>query len=149
MKDLEKLLGKAGPSKMTPEQKKAKMEVIMELMGMAQEMMSDNVHKGMSDLKGAQKVSVMAPDVESLEEGLDVAKEIVGSEEEESEESSKEEVLEAAVEAASEDMPSMVEEDSVTSLSMDDDDDEDEDSMFGKSKKSSKKKTFNMFDDED
>jgi hypothetical protein len=149
MKDLEKLMAKSGNSKMTPEQKKAKMDVIMELMEMAKEMMSDNVHKGMSDLKSAQKVSVMAPDAESLEEGLDVAKEIVGAQGEDSEES-KEETLEEVVAAAAEDMPPMVDSgDEEVEVKAKDEDEEDEDSAFGKPKKSIKKKTFNMFDDED
>lgn len=137
MKDLEKLMSKAGKSEMSDDAKKAKMEVIMELMEMAKEMMAEGVHKGMSEMKapkGVKEVSVMAPDQEGLEEGLDMAKEIV-----ESEEGPEHETLEDVAEMVADDAPSMVESE-----------DDEEESMFGKAKKDApKKKMFNMFDDED
>lgn len=144
MKDLEKLMSKAGKSEMSDDAKKAKMEVIMELMEMAKEMMAEGVHKGMSEMKapkGVKEVSVMAPDQEGLEEGLDMAKEIV-----ESEEGPEHETLEDVAEMVADDAPSMVAGDA----NKPEMDEEEEESMFGKAKKDApKKKMFNMFDDED
>lgn len=144
MKDLEKLMSKSGKSEMSEDAKKAKMEVIMELMEMAKEMMADGVHKGMTEIKSPKEikeVSVMAPDQESLEEGLDVAKDIV-----ESEEGPEHETLEDVAEMVADDAPSMVAGDANEPKM----EEEEEESMFGKSKKDApKKKMFNMFDDED
>lgn len=142
MKDLEKLMSKSGKSEMSEDAKRAKMEVIMELMEMAKEMMADGVHKGMSDMKAPKEVSVMAADQEGLEEGLDMAKDLV-----ESEEGPEHESLEDVAEMVADDAPSMVEAQDANKPEMEEDEEE---SMFGKAKKDSpKKKMFNMFDDED
>ncbi len=80
MKDLEKMLmSKQGPEasdESDPRVAKAKMDVLQELLQMAQEQMGAKV-KG--DMDGLQKVTVAAPDAEHLAEGLDKAKEVVGS----------------------------------------------------------------------
>lgn len=79
MKDgMEKMLmAKSGKQdgKMSPEDVKAKMEVLHELLQMAQHAMGGKVKHGMDEM---QKVSVMAPDHKSLEAGLDKAKELMG-----------------------------------------------------------------------
>lgn len=143
MKDLEKLMSKAGKSEMSEDAKKAKMEVIMELMESMKELMAEGVHKGMSEMKApkhVQEVSVMAPDQEGLEEGLDMAKEVI-----ESEEGPEHESLEDVAEMVADKSPSMVD---TNKPEMEEEDEEE--SMFGKSKKEApKKKMFNMFDDED
>lgn len=77
MKDLEKMLMKKQDSgEMSPEAKQAKMEVLQELMDMCKQAMGHNVKSGMDEMK---KVSVMAPDKESLVEGLEKAEEVIES----------------------------------------------------------------------
>lgn len=77
LKDLEKMMMKKKDSgKMDDQAKQAKMEVLQELMQMCQEAMGNNVKSGMDEMK---KVSVMAPDKESLLEGLEKAEEVVES----------------------------------------------------------------------
>ena len=66
-------MGKKKPSKMSDQDMAAKHDVLKELMEMAHGALSGKVKDGM----GAMKVGVMAKDPESLEEGLDKAKEVV------------------------------------------------------------------------
>lgn len=61
--------------KMRPVERDAKMHVLGDLHKMATDAMANK-------LKGVKKVSVMAPDEESLKEGLDTAKDILGDEHE-------------------------------------------------------------------
>ncbi len=79
MKDMEKMLmakDNKQDGKMSPEDMQAKMDVLHELLQMAHEAMGGKVKHGMDEM---QKVSVMAPDKQSLEKGLDKAKEIAAS----------------------------------------------------------------------
>jgi hypothetical protein len=79
MKDMEKMLGKK-PKENNEDKKNAKLGALKELRNSMSEMMQ-------GDLKGRMnKVTVAAPDKESLEQGLDKAKEIVSGEEPVSEE---------------------------------------------------------------
>lgn len=74
MKDLEKMLMKKKSSgEMSKEEIQAKMEVLQELMEMCQQKMGSDVKNGMDEM---QKVTVAAPDQESLLEGLEKAHEI-------------------------------------------------------------------------
>lgn len=77
--DIKALLGKK--TKIDPMEKEAKLGAIKDMRKMAGDMMTDGIKGKM------QKVTVAAPDEESLEMGLDKAKEIVGESEEMSEES--------------------------------------------------------------
>lgn len=72
MKMMEK---KKDSQEMTPEEKKAKMDVIMELLEIAHEAMGSNVKSGLDGM--TQKVEVMAPNKEKLIEGLEKAEEVV------------------------------------------------------------------------
>lgn len=77
MKQLEKMMEKKegmGPSEMSDQDIKAKMETLMELLEMAQKEMGHKVKSGMDEM---QKVSVMAPDKKGLQEGLEKAQEIM------------------------------------------------------------------------
>lgn len=114
-------------SSMSEDQIKAKMEVVMELLEKATEMMADGVHSGIEDMMPKAEVSVEASDPADLEEGLDVASELVDGEGD---------LADIAASAAEMSGP------------MVSDEDEEEESMFG-AKKSPKKKTFGMFSDED
>lgn len=78
MNDLKKLMEMKGKKKLDPMAKKAKLGVLGELKKYASDMMTN-------DVKGLKKVTVAAPDEEGLEEGMDKAKELLGSEEEEDE----------------------------------------------------------------
>lgn len=134
MKELEKLLAKKGP-KMDDKEVQAKMDVIKELLSMAHSAMGSKV-KG--DMDGLQKVSVMAPDKESLADGLDLAQELTESPEDEADESPEEQKHE---------------EDAGLELHEQTPEEDEEDSMSPFMKKSSKpsekrKKLFSM-DDED
>ena len=73
MKDLMKMImkNKGGAEEMSPEKIQAKMDVIQELLDMA----GESQGKGLAGK--LQKVSVMAPDKESLLEGMDKAQDIV------------------------------------------------------------------------
>lgn len=75
MDELKKMMEKkkSGDS-MSEQEQQAKMDVIMELLEMAQGEMGSRVKSGMDDMK---KVSVIAPDSESLEEGLEAAQDVV------------------------------------------------------------------------
>lgn len=123
MKDLEKILMKKKESgKLSDEEAQAKMDVLQELMEMAHQAMGSKVKNGMDEMK---KVSVMAPDKEGLEEGLEKAQELV-------EKPELSDMLEK-----SEEMPEMEEKEEKQSLSLEDD--EDEDSIFNMKSKMSKK----------
>jgi hypothetical protein len=63
-KMLEKLMEKKGKAKMDPEYKTAKMGVLKSLHGEMGKMMGE-------DVKGLKKVTVAAPDKESLKAGLE------------------------------------------------------------------------------
>lgn len=131
MKDLEKMLmSKKDKGEMSKEDIQAKMDVLMELMQMAREAMGSKVKSGMDEMN---KVSVMAPDKEGLEEGLDKAKELMQSPMlEESEEEMEENPEEKKMEE-----PSMEEM-------------KEESNLFSKtpSLEKKKKKLFSMMDEE-
>ena len=75
MDELKKMMAKKKhDGEMSAEEQQAKMDVIMELMEMAQGEMGSRVKSGMDDMK---KVTVAAPDSESLEEGLEAAQDVV------------------------------------------------------------------------
>jgi succinate dehydrogenase/fumarate reductase flavoprotein subunit len=131
MKDLEKLLMKKSASgKMSAEEVQAKMDVLEELLEMAQSEMGGRVKHGMDSMK---KVSVIAPDQEGLEKGLEKAKELVESSEET-------EANDDAPEKEEQDLPA-----SEDARSMTTDREEDED-LFSRPK--SAKKSRRMFDEE-
>lgn len=69
MKELKDLLGPK--KKIDPMEKEAKLSAIKGMRKMAGDMMAD-------DMKSMKKVTVAAPDEESLEAGLEKAKELVG-----------------------------------------------------------------------
>lgn len=71
-------MGKKKGGKMLPAEKEAKMSVLKEISDLASGAMAD-------DVKGLKKVTVAAPDQAGLEEGLEKAQEMVGSEDESSE----------------------------------------------------------------
>lgn len=82
MKDmLEKMMmkssSKAKDGEMTDMEKQAKMDVLKELLGIAHGEMGSRVKSGMDEM---QKVTVAAPDKQSLLAGLDKAKELTASE---------------------------------------------------------------------
>lgn len=70
MNDFKKLLG--AKKTIDPVEKEAKLSAIKGMKKMAGDMMAD-------DMKSMKKVTVAAPDEQSLEAGLDKAKEIVGN----------------------------------------------------------------------
>jgi hypothetical protein len=70
MKDLKELLG--AKKKIDPIEKDAKLSAIKNMRKMAGDMMAD-------DMQNMKKVTVAAPDEESLKKGLEKAKEVVGS----------------------------------------------------------------------
>lgn len=146
--DFSKLGKKAGEG-MSPEAKRAKMEVIMELMEMAKEMMGENVKTGMDEMK---KVSIAAPDQESLEEGLDLAHKLVsddmeGEATEEVMEDKEKPTLDEIVEEVSESSEPMV---AAEEMKASDEDEDEDESPFGKPKQvKQKRKMFNMFDDKE
>lgn len=76
MKDLSKMLGKDSEmkGKMSEQEIQAKLDVIKELMDEMMAAMGGSVKSGMDEMK---KVTVAAPDKESLLKGLDAAQEIV------------------------------------------------------------------------
>lgn len=133
MDELMKTLGKkGGNSEMSAEEKKAKMEVIMELLQMAQDAMGDNVKHG---LDGMQKVEVMAPDKEKLSEGLDMASDLIQKTPESLMEHEKEEKPEEECET-----PEMEASEEKAGVESEYEDEKDS------KKKSKKKPLFNMFD---
>lgn len=77
-KMMNKLMGKKPvETEMSDMQKKAKMDVIMELIQMAQGVMGESVKTGLEPVKDETSVMVKAEDTEGLEEGLDMASELV------------------------------------------------------------------------
>lgn len=126
MKNLEDMLTKkSDKSEMSKEEIQAKMEVLQELMDMCKDKMGETVKSGMDEIhspKEMQKVTVAAPDSESLALGLDKAKDIAED---------------PKMMKAMEKMPSMLSEDEEESDHVnpfDMSDEEDEDSMFAKRK---------------
>ena len=118
MKDLEKLLMKKKETgKMSEEEAQAKMDVLSELLEMAQSAMGSKVKNGMDSLK---KVSVISDDKEGLEKGLEKAQELV-------EKPEMEEMLESEEHEKSESPEMEAKEQSLKSMIADD---EDEDSIF-------------------
>lgn len=106
MDELLKKLSAKGKVNVTEDEAKAKLDVIKELLEMAQSAMADGVKSDMDSLispKEAAAVKVTAPDEESLAEGLDVAKDMISPEGEDSEEESESPALEALEDATGED----------------------------------------------
>lgn len=68
----------------------AKIDVLKELMQMAKEAMRDKTKSGMDEMRSAQKVTVAAPDKESLLMGLEKAEDVLEGEMPEMEDSSEE-----------------------------------------------------------
>lgn len=100
---LKKLAAKGKPAKMSDEETKAKLEVVQELLQMAQEAMADHTKSGLDSLMAPkQSVEVMAEDQEGLAEGLDVAKDMVESEDLEDMEDKPEMKLDPEMEDADE-----------------------------------------------
>lgn len=87
MDELSKLMGKKPASvKMSDDEVKAKMEVVMELLEMAQEAMGNSVKGGMDEMalpKEMSSVKVSAADPEDLQEGLETAHDMVGGDDKE------------------------------------------------------------------
>lgn len=83
---LKEMMKMKGEKKMNPMEKKAKLGVLEEILGMAEDEMGN-------ELKGLKKVTVAAPSEEGLKEGLEKAEEIVEAKDEMSEEESEDEVL--------------------------------------------------------
>lgn len=76
MKKMMDMMDEKRPSKMSANDLQAKKDVLMELLGMADEAMRGKSAKGMDELKG-MKVSVMAKDPESMKKGLEKAEDLV------------------------------------------------------------------------
>lgn len=100
MDDMKKLMGKRADVKMSPEEIQAKMEVVQELLMMAQDAMKGSVKSGMDEMLGPKTVSVSAPDDESLAEGLSMAEGMVDEDAEGDDESSDESATESAMSVA-------------------------------------------------
>lgn len=109
---------------------KAKMEVIMELLGMSEDAIGEDLK---SHMDGMKEVTVAAPDEEGLAKGLDMAKEVVDSDE-------------IVAEAASEMLEDKGEEMEDESDEMEDSEEDDELAIFGSkpAKKQKMKSKFNM-----
>lgn len=138
LKDLEKMMmSKKDKSQMSEQEMQAKMEVLQELLHMAQEAMGSKVKNGMDEMK---KVSVMAPDQASLEKGLEMAKEVSASPELAKIEEDAEEEKESPEEKKAEELDPKLE-------ASESEDEEDDDSLFGKRPK--KNTTSSMMYDED
>lgn len=142
MKDLKSMLmPKKEDTKMSERDIKVKSDILKEIMQFAQDKMGEHVKSGMDEM---QKVSVMAPDSESLHEGLEKALEILPESEEDGEsfhESSEEEKTEELSPVESDKSPSEEEdpESYYTGASKSVANDDDEDSMFNKKMKMLKK----------
>lgn len=90
MKELKELLG--AKKKLDPIEKDAKLSAIKNMRKMAGDMMAD-------DMKSMKKVTVAAPDQESLEAGLEKAKDVVEDMPEDMMEESPEDEMSEVVEA--------------------------------------------------
>lgn len=111
MDELKKMMAKKkDDGAMSEQEQQAKMDVIMELMEMAHGEMGSRVKSGMDDMK---KVTVAAPDSESLSDGLEKAQDMLGKDDEESEsdEDPAEEKAESPAEEAMESVQDEPEED--------------------------------------
>lgn len=144
MKDMmmQKMMdGKKADGKMSDQEIQAKMDVVQELLHMAQQAMGSKVKNGMDEM---QKVSVMAPDKASLMDGLDLAKGVADDPSVMMDDSDKDETDETPAEEKAEDMPMSAE---MGSDDTPDAPEEEESSPFGKPKmKPAKKKLFSMED---
>lgn len=127
-------MAKKPEGKMDKHAMQAKMDVIQELLEMAQEAMAGKVKGGMDEM---QKISVMAPDKESLSHGLDMAKMLSG----ESEESEEDESEESSPDVESSEEPSL--------MSMEDESEESSSPFMKKSASQEKRKKMFSMDDED
>jgi hypothetical protein len=151
MKELEQLMaGKKSGDKMSEQEIQAKMDVVQELLHMAQAAMGSKVKGGMDEM---QKVSVAAPDKESLLMGLDKAKDLADKDPMEAMEDPAEEAKETPEEEKSE-MESGEEKPEEMMMMPEVKEDEEEMSPFMKKasmEKSmpKKKKLFSMMDDEE
>ena len=134
MKDLEKMLmSKKSKGSMDEKETQAKMDVLHELLQMAQEAMGSKVKGGMDEMK---KVSVMAPDTESLTKGLDMAKHVAeDSPEMEAADEDKEEAMETPKEKMMEMMDPHAEEKEESKEAMSPMEDEEEHSLFSRKPK--------------
>jgi hypothetical protein len=63
---------------MSKEDINAKQDVLKELMQMAMEEMRNKNKHGLDEAMKLKKVSVMAPDKQGIEQGLDTAKQVIG-----------------------------------------------------------------------
>lgn len=91
MSKLEKMLmGQKEENKMSQKGMDVKMEMLKELMDAAKDGMKGKL---LGEMEGMKKITVASPSQEGLEEGLDKAKELLGSEE--SEESPEHEEMES------------------------------------------------------
>lgn len=110
MKDISKLLAgeSSAPSKLSPQEIQAKLDVIRELMEEMAEAMGGHVKSGLDELGALKKVTVAAPDEESLEAGLDVAKEVLPEVVEKAEEAPVAEEVKPAVEDEDNDLYSLM-----------------------------------------
>ena len=117
--------------------KQAKIDVLKELMQMAKDSMRDKTKSGMDEMRSAQKVTVAAPDKESLLMGLEKAEDVLESapEMEESSEEMMSEEKPAIEQSMKEFMEqSMQDDEPMLSKASYEDEDED-DSMFAKKTK--------------
>jgi hypothetical protein len=137
MKDMMKMMdAKKSGGEMSEQEIQAKMDVVQELLQMAQEAMGSRVK---SDMDEMQKVSVAAPDKESLLAGLEMASEVAEGDEEGEEEKSP--MAEMMMEEKSPEAEMEAEEAPVAEV------EEEESSPFMKAKaKPAKKKLFSMED---
>lgn len=126
MKNIEEMLmQKKDKSSMSKEEIQAKMEVLQELMDMCKDKMGQSVKSGMDEMN---KVTVAAPDKESLAMGLDKAKMIA-------EDPKMLEMMEDKAESPEHEASETPSEEKVEESSpMSYMDDEDEDSIFAKRK---------------
>jgi hypothetical protein len=119
MKNLEQMLmQKKDKTEMSKEEIQAKMEVLQELMDMCKDKIGNSVKSGMDEM---QKVTVAAPDTESLKLGLEKAEELT-------------ENPRALSEEMEEKSETPAEESKEHTNPFDDSEEEDDDSMFAKRK---------------
>lgn len=87
MKEMMEELSSSGkPKKMDEKSIQAKMDMLMELLGVSEEMLKGKSKMGLDEAK-AMKVAVMAKDKEGLKQGLEKAEDILEGEMPEMEES--------------------------------------------------------------
>lgn len=98
MDELLKKLEAKGKPKLSKEETQAKLEVVQELLEMAQDAMAQHNKMGMDELMAPKKeamVKVSAENPDDLKKGLDMAKEVVDQKEMHSEDSDLEKLEEA------------------------------------------------------